>query len=83
LNMMRKQKASQQWACKSAVCGKLFASSDARDQHMEDTGHGDWCGQCGREFNSMQSLWQHQQDTGHGDDDSFVPYLGKRTYGWY
>jgi hypothetical protein len=55
----------QTWPCES--CGKKFLSQDARDSHVEATGHSiRWsCEECEKSFQSEKGLEQHQDATGH------------------
>jgi hypothetical protein len=55
----------QYWPCES--CGKKFLSQEARDSHVEATGHSiQWiCEECSKAFQSEKGLEQHQDATGH------------------
>ena len=55
----------QTWPCES--CGKKFLSQEARDSHVEATGHSaQWiCEECNKTFQSEKGLEQHQEATGH------------------
>lgn len=55
----------QTWPCES--CGKKFLSQEARDSHVEATGHSiQWnCEECSRAFQTEKALEQHQDATGH------------------
>lgn len=55
----------QTWPCES--CGKRFVSQEARDNHVDATGHSiQWiCEECTKSFSTEKGLEQHQEATGH------------------